>query len=114
MYVYFREGRKDKFQNPSIQESLWQSLLVVQSEMSEEHMEGPSVTGRNTGCAHCKSKALHEVMEVGLGQANCPLKEVARNQARQMAGELLGHFKKHPTCDKADHLKKKLLALKDK
>ena len=77
-------------------------------------MEGPSVTGRNTGCAHCKSKALHEVMEVGLGQANCPLKEVARNQARQMAGELLGHFKKHPTCDKADHLKKKLLALKDK
>ena len=114
VYVYLREGRKEKFQNPSIQESLWRSSLVVRSEMPEEHTEGSSTTGRNTGCAHCKSKALHEVMEVGLGQANCPLKEAPRNQARQMASELLSHFKKHPSCDKADHVKKKILATKDK
>ena len=114
VYVYLREGRKEKFQKQSIQESLWRSSLVVRSEMSEEHTEGSSTTGRNTGCAHCKSKVLHEVMEVGLGQANCPLKEAPRNQARQMVSELLSHFKKHPSCDKAEYVKKKILAVKDK
>ena len=53
-------------------------------------------------------------MGVGLGQANCPLKEVSRNQARQMVGELLGYFKKNPNCDKSEHLKKKITEVKDK
>ena len=51
---------------------------------------------------------------VGLGQANCPLKEVSRNQARQMVGELLGYYKKNPNCDKSEHLKKKITEVKDK
>ena len=53
-------------------------------------------------------------MGVGLGQANCPLKEVPRNQARQMVGEVLGYLKKNPNCDKTDYLKKKMMEVKDK
>ncbi len=113
VYVYFREHRKTKFQSPSIQEALWRPLPSRIADTYEDNAEtGP--TPSRSGCAHCKSKALHEVMGVGLGQANCPLKEVSRNQARQMVGELLGYFKKNPNCDKSEHLKKKIMEVKDK
>ena len=114
VYVYFREGRKEKFQNPSIQEALWRSPPPQIMEAVEERHDGTNSTGRNTGCAHCKSKALHESMGVGLGQSNCPLKDVPRNQARQMVGDLLGHFKKNPTCDKAAYVKKAVSTQQDK
>ena len=113
VYVYFRENRKAKFQSPSIQEALWRPLPSRIADTYEDSVEtGP--TPSRSGCAHCKSKALHELMGVGLGQANCPLKEVSRNQARQMVGELLGYFKKNPNCDKSEHLKKKITEVKDK
>ena len=51
-------------------------------------------------------------MGVGLGQVNCPLKDVPRPQARQLAGEILGYFKKNPTCEKAEYVNKKVLAAK--
>ena len=114
VYVYFREGRKDKFQSPAIQEALWRSPPPQITEIHEERQDGNNPTGRNTGCAHCKSKALHESMGVGLGQSNCPLKEVPRNQARQMVSDLLGHFKKNPTCDKVAYVKKSVSTQQDK
>ena len=113
VYVYFRENRKAKFQSPSIQEALWRPLPSRVADTYDDNAE-TGVTPSRSGCAHCKSKALHELMGVGLGQANCPLKEVSRNQARQMVGEVLGYLKKNPNCDKTDYLKKKMMEVKDK
>ena len=113
VYVYFRENRKAKFQSPSIQEALWRPLPSRVADTYDDNAE-TGVTPSRSGCAHCKSKALHEVMGVGLGQANCPLKEVPRNQARQMVGQVLGYLKKNPNCDKTDYLKKKMMEVKDK
>ena len=113
VYVYFREGKKDKFQNASIQEALWRTPRHQEKGQGEDSGENLQGNSRNSGCAHCKSKALHEIMGVGLGQSNCPLKGVSRTQARQMVGDILGHFKKNPSCDKEEYVKKKVEANKD-
>ena len=114
VYVYFRENRKQKFQNATIQEALWRIPKSIGPGVNEDHTNefSQANTNRNSGCAHCKSKALHEAMGVNLGQANCPLKDVPRTQARQLAGDILQHFKKNPTCEKAEYVNKKVLGTK--
>ena len=106
VYIYLREHRKEKFQNASIQEALWRTNKKAITTNDDHQI------GRNSGCAHCKSKAFHEAMDVNLGRSNCPLKEVPQAKAKQIASECLSHFRKNPDIDKGAYVKDKVAASK--
>jgi hypothetical protein len=107
VYVYLREAQAQKFQHVAIQDELWKTNAPVAPLPTQERTANgggratptPTTTARNSGCAHCKTKALHEQLHVGLGQANCPLSQVPRAQARNIAKDLLDRVQGTPSLN---------------
>ena len=112
-YVYFRELVKDDYKTPALQEVLWDYVSNglwsnSPAEPNDDAQASKERGTNNSGCAHCRSKALHEALGVALGQKHCPLKGLERKKARGMVQDLLAHFEQHPNCNKAQHVANKV------
>ena len=76
-YVYLRNARKEKFQDPSFMRSLLYNLGKEQSSAET----GPDENGtaeEPTRCGHCRRAGLHK----GTTKDSCSLKALSRNKAQ--------------------------------
>ena len=111
VYMYLRESHKNDFQHPSLMEALWRMPPQIVEDLTNNGGEEAKI--RTSGCSHCRSKALHEVMDVGWGKDNCPLKAINGQKARKLSKVILDHFKENPNVDKKTYVKNQIKLAND-
>ena len=80
-YIYLRNSRKDKHQDPSFTRSLLYDLgkSAAQGRAETDSHPTPDPAPAPTRCAHCRRNGTHP----GLTKDDCPLKALPKNRAQQ-------------------------------
>ena len=81
-YVYLRNSRKEKFQDPSFVRSLLYNLGKEQSPEPARDSSGSSESPNR--CSHCRRAGTHK----GTTKDACPLRMLSRNKAASAVKEL--------------------------